>query len=180
MGEDFLLRCRGYLAQRPKDFIAPEIVSFRGVATKSCRMTRHHDCTAKTLVRRQDPTRTSQTRSFFGPPVVTVTVAVIVVVSTTVTLLATGRAPDPFSKLTPMPAAKLEPLIVTGVIEPWGAVSGVMLDTATVLPVLLQPVLSSTLRLKLLTPIRSSTHELLSLSLISRRRFFGSASMMSL
>jgi hypothetical protein len=143
-------------------------------------MTLHHGCTAKPLGSTPEPTRTSHTRSFFGPPVVTVTVAVIVVLSTTATLLATGRAPDPFSKLTPIPAAKLEPLIVTGVIEPSGAVSGVMLDTATVLPVLLQPVLSSTLRLKLLTPIRSRTHELLSLSLISRSRFFGSASMTSL
>src|SRR5262245_25896812 len=141
----------------------------------------HHGCTAKPLLSLPDPTRTSHTRSLLGPPpVFTVTVAEIVVLSTTVTLLASGRAPDPFSKLTPIPAAKLDPLIVTGVIESCGAVLGMMLDTATVLPVLLQPVLSSTSSLKLVTPIRSNTHEVLSLSLISRRRFFGSASMISL
>jgi hypothetical protein len=101
------------------------------------------------------------------------TVAVIGMLSTTVTLLATGRAPDPFSKLTPIPPAKLEPLIVTGVIELSGAVFGVMLDTPTVLPVLLQPELSRISSLKF--RIRSRTHEALSLLLISRRRFFGSA-----
>jgi hypothetical protein len=79
-----------------------------------------------------------------------VIVAVIVVLSTTVTLLATGRAPDPFSKLTPIPAAKPEPVIVTGMSEPCGAVSWVILETATVLPVLLQPVLSRTSRINAL------------------------------
>src|SRR5262245_15586907 len=142
-------------------------------------MTLHHGCTAKPLLSLPDPTRTSHTRSLLGPPpVFTVTVAVIVVLSTTVTLLASGRAPDPFSKLTPIPAAKLEPVIVTGVIEPCGAVLGMMLDTATVPPVLLQPELSRISRFKFL--MLSNTHEVLSLSLISRRRFFGSASMMSL
>src|SRR5262245_1545210 len=143
MGQDFLLRCRGNLAQRRKDFLAPEIVSFRGDAAESCRMTLHHGCTAKPLKSTSEPTRTSHTRSLLGPPpVFTVTVAVIVVLSITVTLLASGRAPDPFSKLTPIRAAKLEPVIVTGVIEPCGAVFGMMLDTATVPPVLLQPELS--------------------------------------
>src|SRR6476646_9505486 len=92
-------------------------------------------CTAKPSGSTPEPTRTSHTRSLLGPPpVFTVTVAVIVVLSTTVTLLASGRAPEPFSKLTPIPGAKLDPVIVTGVIEPCGAVLGVMLDTATVLP----------------------------------------------
>ena len=60
-----------------------------------------------------------------------VTVALMVRESTTTTFDAVGAGPSPFSNLTPAPAAKPEPVMVTAIEVPRFMVSGLMLVTVT-------------------------------------------------
>ena len=60
-----------------------------------------------------------------------VTVTVIVLASPTTTLDVAGLGPEPFSNVTPAPAAKPEPLIVTSIVVPNCIVFGLILVTFT-------------------------------------------------